>query len=100
SPSILLPRLEKPSTLLASHIEACCHACTPAHRPSLLVSRSVRDGGHLADELVARRLPDHELGNIGARNSESPSRDAIDGDAIATFRRSVGQQDGPHRGPL
>ena len=30
----------------------------------------------------------------------SSGEDAIDGDAIATFRRSVGQQDGPHRGPL
>src|SRR5438046_9655515 len=61
---------------------------------------SVRDRGHLPDELVARQLTDHEIGDIRPGDAIAASRDPFGDDPISTGPRSICEDRRPHRGPI
>src|SRR5438093_959523 len=61
--------------------------------------KSIRDGGHLPDELVARQLSDHEIGDIGPGDPISASRDAVGRNAISAGPAPSRQDRWPHGKP-
>src|SRR5205809_7466764 len=61
---------------------------------------SVRDRGHLPDELVARQLTDHEIGDIRPGDAIAASRDSFGDDPISTGPGSIGEDHRPHRDPI
>src|SRR5205814_8966284 len=71
-------------------------AASSAERRSM---PSVRDRGHLPDELVARQLTDHEIGDIRPGDAIAASRDPFGDDPISTGPRSVGEDHRPHHDP-
>src|SRR5207302_7333067 len=72
-------------------------AASSAERRSM---PSVRDRGHLPDELVARQLTDHEIGDIRPGDAIAASRDPFGDDPISTGPRSVGEDHRPYRAPI
>src|SRR5205807_10175712 len=69
-------------------------AASSAERRSM---PSVRDRGHLPDELVARQLTDHEIGDIRPGDAIAASRYAFGDDPISTGTRAVVEAHWPHR---
>src|SRR5438876_8131509 len=61
---------------------------------------SVRDRGHLPDELAARQLTYHENGDTRPGDAIAASRDPFGDDPISTGPRSVGEDHRPHRDPI
>src|SRR5207247_8978413 len=61
---------------------------------------SIRDGGHLPDELVARQLADHEIGDIGPGDAIAASRDALGRKAISAGPAPIRQVSRPHGKPV
>src|SRR5438105_14970770 len=61
---------------------------------------SVHDRGHLPDELVARQLTDHEIGDIRPGDAIAASRDPFGDDPISTGPRPIGEDHRPHRDPI
>src|SRR5437763_2046821 len=72
-------------------------AASSAERRSM---PSVRDRGHLPDELVARQLTDHEIGDIRPGDAIAASRGPFGDDPISTGPRSVCEEHRPHRDPI
>src|SRR3989440_4575777 len=62
--------------------------------------KSIRDRGHLQDELVARQLADHEIGDIGPGDPIAASRDALGHNAISAGPWPIRQDHGPHGNPV
>src|SRR5438034_10874977 len=72
-------------------------AASSAERRSM---PSVRDRGHLPDELVARQLTDHEIGDIRPGDAIAASRDPFGDYPISTGPGSIGEDHRPHRDPI
>src|SRR5256885_7087073 len=68
--------------------------------PCNLVCRLLLENKNFLDERVARELLNHEVGDVRPRDAKAPSRNTFRDHAVAARRRSVREQDRPHRGPV